>query len=94
MKVLNVYYITKEGKRDEFYDAVMKSGVPEKSRAEDGNIKYDYYFSSDNENEVLLVEHWKDEAAFEFHTQQPHFKGLQDIKAEYVKEVIMDKMEK
>lgn len=93
MKVLNVYYIVKPGKRDDFYNAVVKSGVPEKSRAEKGNIKYDYYFPVDNENEVLLIEHWKDEAAFKFHTEQEHFKGLQSIKAEYVEDVRMDKFE-
>ena len=93
MKVLNVYYITKPGMRDDFYKAVTESQVPEKSRAEEGNIKYDYYFSTDDENEVLLIEHWKDEEAFEFHTQQAHFKGLQSIKAEYVEDVRIDKFE-
>jgi quinol monooxygenase YgiN len=93
MVVLNVHYFTKPGKRAEFYEAVNKLEVPQKSRAEEGNIKYDYYMSIDNEDEILLVENWKDEAAFRFHTEQAHFKALGELKAEYVEETVLKRYE-
>ena len=52
---VEVHYFVKDGKRDEFYSAVLESGIAEASRAEEGNEKYDYYFSPNNENEVLLI---------------------------------------
>ncbi len=93
MVVLNVHYFTKPGKRAEFYEAVNKLEVPQKSRAEEGNIKYDYYLSIDNEDEILLVENWKDEEAFKFHTEQAHFKALGELKAEYVAETVLKRYE-
>lgn len=85
MIVVNVRYFTKPGMRDAFYEAVMKSGVPEKSRAEEGNLKYDYYFSVDDPDEVFLLENWKDSEAFEFHKTQDHFlNGLTAIKEEFL----------
>lgn len=84
MIILNVFYKAKPGKREAFYKAVAESGVPEASRQEAGNIKYDYYMAVDDADTILLVEHWKDEAAFQFHTEQPHFKELGGIKEEYV----------
>lgn len=85
MIVVNVRYKTKPGMRDAFYEAVMKSEVPEKSRAEEGNVKYDYYFSLDDPDEVFLLEYWKDSEAFEFHKTQDHFKnGLAAIKEEFL----------
>ena len=49
--------------------------------------------SIDNEDEILLVENWKDEAAFRFHTEQAHFKALGELKAEYVEETVLKRYE-
>lgn len=91
MIVLNVYYKAKPGQRSTFYNLVHEEDIPSKSREEAGNIKYDYYMASDEEDVVLLIEHWKDDDAFDFHTKQDHFKRLQEIKAEYVVDVHIDR---
>lgn len=92
MIILNVYYKAKTGQRDEYMKAVAAAGIPEKSRAEAGNVKYDYYLSEQNPDEVLLVEHWKDDAGYQFHKEQDYFQLLQDIKQKYVKNVHIDSM--
>lgn len=46
------------------------------------------------EDTVLLIEHWKDDDAFDFHTRQDYFKRLQEIKSEYVADVVIDRFEK
>ena len=84
MIVLNVYYKAKPGKREDFYRMVNNEGIPEKSREEEGNVKYEYFMS----------EHWKDDDAFDFHTRQDYFKRLQEIKSEYVADVVIDRFEK
>ena len=93
MIILNVYYKAKSGMRAEFYEAVLAAGVPDASRAEEGNIKYDYYFSEADDDELLLVEHWKDEEAFVNHTQQEHFKSLGPIKDEYLEGTRIDRFD-
>ena len=93
MIVLNVYYKAKAGMREAYYEAVNAAGVPEGSRAEEGNIKYDYFFSEADDDELLLIEHWKDQAALENHFEQDHFKRLGPIKEEYLDDVVIQKFE-
>lgn len=93
MILLNVTYKVKSGQREAFYQAVCDAKVPELSRAEAGNIKYDYYLSVDDADTILLIEHWKDAEAFKLHTEEEHFKLLGKIKDEYVAETIIGKYE-
>ena len=92
MIILNVYYTANDGMREEYLRTVAEAGIPEKSRAEAGNARYEYYLSESNPDEVLLVEHWKDEDAYQFHKEQDYFELLQNIKKKYVKEVHIDSM--
>lgn len=43
MIVLNVTYRCKPGMRDEFLQKIQAEGIDAASRAEAGNLKYDYY---------------------------------------------------
>ena len=81
---LNVYYHTKPGKREAFLAAIKKEGIDKMCRAENGNIRYDYYLSDSDKNEILLVEKWESKACQQVHCTQPHAKLLQKLKAEFV----------
>ena len=86
---VEVHYFVKAGMRQAFYDAIMQSGIAAASRAEAGNEKYDYYFDPENENELLLLEIWRDAEAVRLHGETPHFKALAALKAEYVTETVI-----
>ena len=43
MIVLNVTYKCKPDRREEFLEMIYAEGIDEACRAEDGNMKYDYY---------------------------------------------------
>lgn len=81
---VEVHYYVKDGMRDEFYKAIMENGIAAASRAEEGNEKYDYYFSPDNDNELLLIELWTSAEAVWEHGQTPQFKELGELKQKYV----------
>ena len=80
---VEVHYFVKDGMRDEFYRAIMENGIAAASRAEEGNERYDYYLSPDNENELLLLELWASEEAVAAHSQTPHYKALGELKKAY-----------
>ena len=84
MYYLNVFYHTKDGKRGEFLDEIKNLGIDEKCRAEEGCVRYDYYFSDGDKNELLLVETWQAEEFQQAHTRTPHTKLLQQLKKKYV----------
>ena len=91
MIVLNVTYKCKPDKREEFLKMIMAEGIDAASRAEAGNIKYDYYRSVNDCDELLLVEKWQDAEALTMHGKQPHFARLGEIKAEFIKDTVIEK---
>ncbi|WP_394281974.1 putative quinol monooxygenase [Corynebacterium sp.] len=50
----------------------------EASRAEDGCLFFDWFRNTDDPNEYILVEGFKDDAA-EAHVNSEHFKAAQDL---------------
>ncbi len=93
MIVLNVTYKCKRDMRDEFLEMITTEGIDVASRAEDGNLKYDYYRSVDDCDELLLLEKWKDADALAEHSKQKHFTRLGELKSEYVEETVIEKYE-
>ena len=67
----------------QFYDAIKESGAAECCRKEDGNIRYDYFWSTENENELFLLEEWKSEEDQKIHMTYDHFKKIGQLKAKY-----------
>ena len=55
MLTWNVTYHCKKGQRAAFYEALCELGIRKNSRAEDGNLGYDYYFAAEAEDDLLLV---------------------------------------
>ncbi|MBQ8078535.1 MAG: antibiotic biosynthesis monooxygenase [Oscillospiraceae bacterium] len=86
---VEVHYYVRPGMRQAFYDALSESGIPAASRAEAGNVQYDYYFSPEQEDELLLLELWQDAEAVRLHGETPHFKALGALKAEYVTDTVI-----
>lgn len=91
MIVLNVTYQCKPDLREAFLEAIRAEEIDEASRAEAGNLKYDYYLPFGGGDELLLVEKWQDADALAAHGRQPHFLRLGALKAEYVNETVIEK---
>ena len=58
MLLLLVKYTAKPGGGEKFVREITASGILNTVRAEDGCEGYDYYFSAENPDTVLLVEKW------------------------------------
>lgn len=82
----NIYVIFKcfPGKREEFVQRVKDEGILAKIKAEDGFVRYDYYFTEADENELLLVETWESYEHQQTHIAQPHMAKLRSFKGEYI----------
>ena len=82
----NIFVVFKcmEGKREEFVARVKSEGLLDMIRAEDGCIRYDYYYSDSDSTELLLIEAWESKEKQQIHIAQPHMAALRAIKPEYV----------
>ena len=94
VEILNVTYKCKEGMREEFLETILAEGLDEASRAEAGNIKYDFYLAFDDPDELFLFEKWRDEEAVKSHNAEPHFKRFGELKAEFVLETELERYSK
>lgn len=54
-----------------------------RSRNDAGNVKYDYYFSAERENEILLVEKWETREHLQAHCTMPQMATLAKLKEKY-----------
>ncbi|PKM61252.1 MAG: hypothetical protein CVU99_04280 [Firmicutes bacterium HGW-Firmicutes-4] len=89
--LLNVTYTTKPGKRTEFLNFLTQLGVVEQSKQEPGNLRYNYFYPLDSDEQLLLVEIWEDDEALALHVQTDHYKHLQSIKADYLIDTCIEK---
>ena len=93
MIVMNVTYKCKPDLREEFLEMIITEGIDIASRAEEGNLKYDYFIPTDGSDDLLLVEKWRDAEALSTHGTQPHFAKLKELKNQYVNDTIIEKFE-
>lgn len=72
------------GKREAFVQKLYEEGIVDAIRAEDGCIRYDYYFAEKDPCELLLIEAWESKHHQEIHIGQPHMARLRDCKEGYI----------
>ena len=89
---LYVAYTAKPGCRETFVRQIVMEGIADTIRREEGCIRYDYYFSAQQEDKILLVEQWQTQAHQRIHLQQPHMARLRAIKEQYVDSTTLGKV--
>ena len=89
---LLVAYKTKSAMAMAFVNAVTDAGLLDTIRAEDGCLRYDYYYPATDSDEVLLVEAWESANQQAIHLAQPHMQQVAAIKALYVTDTTVEKL--
>lgn len=90
--ILYVKYQAKPGCRETFVRQIVEKGILTAIRQEPGCLAYDYYFSAQDENELLLIERWQSAEHQRVHMQQPHMQQLRAIKEQYVDSTTLGKV--
>ena len=80
-------------KSEAFINKVKKTGILDAIRNENGCIKYDYYLSEKDPNEILLIEQWKSKNHQQIHINQPHMARLREFKGEYIVSTVLGEIE-
>lgn len=80
---INIYYTGENGSARRFVEEMMQSGIVQKVRKEDGNIKYEYFFPMDDSETVLLIDKWKNEEALDIHHKSEMMKEIAKLREKY-----------
>ena len=91
MLKLSVNYFAKPGRREEFLQRIVEGGILAAIRAEEGCLRYDYYLSCQNEDEILLLEEWDTAEHQRIHMEQEHMKRLRVIKDDCIADTQLHK---
>ena len=91
MQKLSVNYFAKPGRREEFLRRIVEGGILAAIRAEEGCLRYDYYLSCQNEDEILLLEEWDTAEHQHIHMEQEHMKRLRVIKDDCIADTQLHK---
>ena len=80
-------------KREAFIQKVKDTGILDAIRAETGCVKYDYYLSEKDPNELLLIEQWETREHQQIHITQPHMALLRGFKGDYITDTMLGEVE-
>ncbi|MDE7380383.1 MAG: antibiotic biosynthesis monooxygenase [Clostridia bacterium] len=80
---INIYYSGEGGSAKKFAEEMISDGVVKDIRAEDGNIRYDYFFPMDDKETVLLIDSWKDQRSLDKHHASPMMTKIAELREKY-----------
>ena len=80
---INLYYTGKDGAARKFAEEMVASGIVADIRAEEGNLRYEYFFPMDDPETVLLIDRWQDQAALDFHHRSPMMEKIAALREKY-----------
>ena len=62
---------------------MVSSGTVAAIRAEDGNVRYEYFFPMEDPETVLLIDQWRDQAAIDVHHASPMMAQIAALREKY-----------
>lgn len=80
---VNIYYTGKEGSARRFAREMVESGVVSAIRAEEGNLRYEYFFPMEDEETVLLIDSWTGQEAIDRHHDSPMMAKIAALREKY-----------
>ena len=80
---MNLYYTGTDGNARKFVEEMESSGTADAIRAEQGNIRYDYFFSASDPETVLLIDSWASQEAIDAHHATPMMETIAALREKY-----------
>ena len=83
MIVVNLYYTGINGNARRFAEEMEQSGAADKIRAEEGNIRYEYFYPMKDPETVLLIDAWESQEAIDAHHASPMMQTIAELRDKY-----------
>ncbi len=83
MITVNIRYTGNHDAARAFAEEMIVSGTVAAIRAEEGNLRYEYYTPLDDPETILLIDSWTDQAAIDLHHASPMMKTIAALREKY-----------
>ena len=80
---VNLRYTGTDGNARKFAEEMISSGTVEAIRAEEGNLRYEYYQSLDDPETILLIDSWANQEAIDKHHPTPMMDTIAKLREKY-----------
>ena len=80
---INLRYIGTDGNARKFAEEMISSGTVDAIRAEEGNLRYEYYQSMDDPETILLIDSWANQEAIDKHHATPMMDTIAKLREKY-----------
>lgn len=80
---MNLYYTGEDGNARKFVEEMENSGTAAAIRAEEGNLRYDYFYSASDPETVLLIDSWVSQEAIDAHHATPMMETISALREKY-----------
>jgi len=80
---VNIRYTGTNGNAWKFAEEMMFSGTVAAIRAEEGNLRYEYYQSLDDPETILLIDSWASQEAIDAHHATPMMEVITMLREKY-----------
>lgn len=80
---VNIYYTGSNGNARKFAQEMIESKVVDAIRAEEGNLRYEYFMPVQEEETILLIDSWTDAAAIDKHHASPMMAQIAALRDKY-----------
>ena len=85
---VNLRYTGKRGAAQAFAREMISSGTVEKIRAEQGNLRYEYYLpfcedAGDENDTILLIDSWENQEAIDLPHASPMMQTIAALREKY-----------
>ena len=80
---VNIYYTGSGDSAVRFAEEMTASGIVASIRAEEGNLRYDYFLPMEDGGTVLLIDSWEDQQALDAHHRSPMMCRIAALREKY-----------
>lgn len=81
--LIHIFYTGINGTARQFADEMLSSGTVAKIRAEEGNLRYDYFFPAEDSETVLLIDEWVNQEALDIHHKSEMMRTIAVLREKY-----------
>ena len=80
---VNIYYTGTNGNARKFAEEMISTGIVNEIRAEEGNLKYEYFFPMNDNETVLLIDSWVNQSALDIHHKSTMMSKIISLREKY-----------
>ncbi len=83
MIICNCTFVSRQTEMKDFYQALKDAGIVDASRADHGNVCYDFYINPDDSKSMFLLEKWETMDDLQAHSSTEIFQKFAPTCKEY-----------